>query len=88
MNTETVMVPYIAFEGAMARNERIVKRLIIALIIAISLMFASNGIWLYAWLQYDYAYDEYTVEVDTEEGGDANYIGRDGGIYNGTSASD
>lgn len=48
-------VPYLIHEGCLARDERVIKRLVIALILTIVLMFASNGIWLYAWMQYDYA---------------------------------
>ena len=71
----------------MARNERTIKKLIIALILTILLMFASNGIWLYAWMQYDYSgtYEEIIVEQDAQDGGDTNYIGNDGEIYNGIS---
>lgn len=81
-------IPYIAFEGQMARNERHIKRLVIALVISIVLMFASNAIWLWAWMQYDYV-DAETAETVTMEsgGGNANYI-RDGGIItNGTDHS-
>ena len=41
---KTEPVPYIVHESAQARNERTVKRLVIALIIAIALIFASNAI--------------------------------------------
>ena len=34
-------IPYLAYEGAMARNERTIKRLVIALILAISMIFAK-----------------------------------------------
>ena len=50
-------VPYLVFEGQMARNERSIKRLIIALIIAVILIFATNMAWLYAWNLYDYSTD-------------------------------
>lgn len=72
-------VPYIVHEGAMARNERTVKRMIIALVASIVLLFASNALWLYAWFSYDYVS---SVTVDGKEGV-ANYIGNDGDIYNG-----
>ena len=86
-NRETMPEPvsYIVFEGAMARNERTIKRLIIGLIIAVVLMFASNGVWLYAWMQYDYKDD--TITVDSKDGGNANYIGANGDIHNGESDS-
>ncbi|HCJ37829.1 MAG TPA: hypothetical protein DHV37_05830 [Erysipelotrichaceae bacterium] len=80
-------VPYIAFESMMARYERHTKRLVIALIVAIVLMFASNIAWLYAWYQYDYSSETSTVEVDGKDG-IANYIGNDGEINNGTSTED
>ena len=39
-------VPYAAFESSMSRAERIIKRLVIALIAVIVLIFASNVGWL------------------------------------------
>ena len=72
-------VPYIVHEAAMARNERNVKRLVIAIVTAIALLFASNALWLWAWMQYDYE----SYEAITDNGGDANIIGNDGDIYNG-----
>lgn len=39
-------VPYAAFESSMSRSERIIKRLVIALILIIALTFASNIGWL------------------------------------------
>ena len=39
-------VPYAAFEASMTRAERIIKRLVIALIVTIALTFASNIGWL------------------------------------------
>lgn len=59
------------------------KRWFISFIICLILLFASNMIWLYVWNQYDYA--EYNV--DSFDGGNANYIGNDGDINNGTCAS-
>lgn len=83
---KTADVPYIVHESAMARNERSVKRLVIALIVAIALIFASSAAWLYAWCQYDYTSEESTIDVNAEDGV-ANYIGNDGDIYNGTDYS-
>ena len=66
----------------MARMERTVKRLWIALIIAVLLMFGSNALWLHAWLQYDYVSETVTNDAITVDGkhGIANYIGGDGDI--------
>ena len=79
-------IPYIVYEQAEVRHERTIKRLIVALIIAIIAIVASNGAWLYCWMQYDYATE--SVELDTTQGGNANYIGGDniqGDINNGTN---
>lgn len=78
-------VPYIVHESSMARMERQVKRGWIALIIAVGLLFASNAAWLYAWMQYDYSSEETIVDVNSDDGGNANYIGNDGDIVNGES---
>jgi hypothetical protein len=78
-------VPFAVHESAMVRNERAVKRLVIALIVAIALIFASNAVWLYAWMEYDYSSDMTTSEKINVDGKDgiANYIGNDGDIVNG-----
>lgn len=77
-------------ELAFAFLERMVKRLWIALIVCICLIFASNAAWLYCWIQYDYSgtYEEIIVEQDAQDGGNANYIGNDGDIVNGLPESD
>ena len=78
-------VPYIVYEGEQARNERHIKRLVIALVVAVLLIFASNVVWLYAWLQFDYV-GEATVTKDVlvnAEDGVANYVGHNGDIVNG-----
>ena len=64
--TEFGPVPYIAHEAAMARNERSIKRIVIALIVAVALIFASNALWLWAWTSYDYSGEETVVTQDGE----------------------
>lgn len=78
-------VPFIVFEGTVARFERTIKRLIILIGITILLLFASNAIWIYEWNQYDYQ----DVIMDNQNGGNANYMGAgaSGVINNGESAS-
>lgn len=78
-------VPMTVFEYTTARFERTIRRLIIALIIAMVLLFATNIAWLHAWNQYDYQ----TVTVDSEEGGNANYVeaGHNGVINNAKDSS-
>ena len=45
-NKGAAPVPYLVHEGEMARCERIIKRLIVALIIVLLVLFASNIGWL------------------------------------------
>lgn len=84
--TKVPPVEYIVYEGAMARNERHVKRLWIALIVLIVTLLLCNGAWLLYFSQYDFA--NYDYSLSTEDGGDANFIGNDGDIYNGVYPSD
>ncbi len=78
-------VPYIVFEGTVARFERTIRRLIILIGITILLLFASNAIWIYEWNQYDYS----DVVVDSNDGGNASYLeaGMNGVINNGEGDS-
>lgn len=78
-----ITVPYIVHEAAQAGSERIIKRLIIALIITIILLFVTNAAWLFTVSQYEITGSE--VTVDTEGSENANYVGQDGDIYNGTN---
>lgn len=72
-------IAYRAYEEQGARNWLVVKRLVWAIIVSVALLFASNALWLWAWMQYDYE----SYEAITDNGGDANIIGNDGDIYNG-----
>lgn len=80
-------VPYIVYEATQARSERTIKRLIAVVIITIALLFISNAIWLWAWSSYEYTATESSVDLSTDGGGDANYIGNDGEIVNGEDKS-
>lgn len=75
-------IPYFIHEAISTRFERIIKRLTICLLISIILLFATNIIWIYAWMQYDYVCEDTMIDVDAKDG-IANYIGNDGVIYNG-----
>ena len=76
-------VPFVAYELEMARSERNIKRLWIALIVAVALMFASNMAWLYAWMQYDYLSEEIVYQQDGEG---TNIIGNSNEVTNGTES--
>lgn len=80
---DKIEIPYIVHEAEMTRSERHIKRLWIALIIAILIICASNIAWLIYISQYDFE----SYDLSTEGGGNANYIGQDGDIYNGEGKS-
>lgn len=79
-----VDVPYIVHESTVARQERHIKRLWIALIVAIAMIFASNAIWLYAWMQYDYSSEETVYQQDGEG---TNIIGDSNEVNNGAEGN-
>ena len=78
-------VPYIVHESSMARMERQVKRLWVAVVIAIALLFASSAIFTYAWLQYDYSSEETIYQQDGEG---TNIIGNSNEVDNYGAESD
>ena len=71
-------VPYIAHESAVARLERVIKRLWVLVLVLIVLLAASNAAWLY----YESSFEEIRIEQDNESGYN-NFLGNDGDIYNG-----
>lgn len=81
----SVTIPYFAYESEMTRAERHIKRMWIALIVCIMLIFASNALWLWIMSSTEFYIEE--VTLDSQDGGNANYIGQDGDIYNGTNSS-
>ena len=75
---EDTRVPYIVYEGEQARNERHIKRLIIALVITIILLFSSNAIWIWYMSGFDIETYDYT-----QDGVGVNIIGNRNGVdYN------
>ena len=73
-------VPYIVHEGAVARLERVIKRMWVLVLALIILLCASNAAWIWYCNQLE------TVEsweiTQENEGGNTNYIGNDGDITN------
>ena len=76
-------VPYIVHELSMARIERQVKRLWIALIVCIAMLFACNA-W---WLIYESQFATISYEQDGEGINNVN-IGEQGDLINGTESED
>lgn len=81
-------VPYVVYESAQTRSERIIKRLIVALIIVTAMMFVTNIIWLHEWMSYGYEALDEEITVASGFNGHANYIGNDGSIVNGADYSE
>lgn len=69
-------VSYLVYESSTTRLDRIIKRLVISLIFAVALMFISNALWLYAWMQYDYVSES---TVYTQDGRGINIMGDNNG---------
>lgn len=72
-------VPYIVYEGELARLERIIRKLFVLLFVCIALLVATNGYWIWNESQYE---DVVTVTQDNTDGYN-NYVGDDGDIING-----
>ena len=73
-------VPYIVHESSMARMERQIKRLWIALIVCITLIFASNA----GWLIYESQYETLEYSYDYQQDGEGtNIIGNGNDVNNG-----
>ena len=87
-NRDAVSIPYFVHEGDMDRMDRTNKRLIVALVLTIVLMFVTNAIWLYEWMQYDYvAEDEYTSTTYEQDGTGTNIMGNHNEVNNGTESN-
>ena len=75
-------VPYIAHESAVARLERVIKRMWVLVLLLIILFVASNGAWI--WWESQYQTIETTITQENADGYN-NYIGNDGDIVNGNA---
>lgn len=80
---EHITVPYIIFEGEMARSERHIKRLWIVTIILAVLLVATN----IAWIIYNSTFDTISYSQDGEGINNVN-IGEQGDVQNGTDNTD
>ena len=74
--SEDNKVPYIIFEGEMARHERTVRRLIAVVVVTLALLFASNMCWLWFFNQFDFSTE--TISQGTESGRDRSQLKTDG----------
>lgn len=74
---EDKTVSYIVHEGAMARQERTIKRLWILCIIIFLALIGTNAGWIY----YENSFEDIVVTQDNADGYN-NYVGNDGDITN------
>ena len=65
-------VTYIIHEGALARLERVIKRMWVLVLSLIILLFVSNA----AWIWYESQIEEIRIEQENESGYN-NFIGND-----------
>lgn len=71
-------VSYIVYESALARAERSVKRLWVAILVLIVFLVGTNG----AWLWYESRFEDVVITQENADGYN-NYIGNDGDTNNG-----
>lgn len=81
--TENALIPYVVYEAETARHERQIKRMWIALIVAVSMIFASNV----GWLIYESQFETITYEQDGDGINNVNY-GEQGDLNNGAESED
>ena len=88
-NNDMITMSKYAFERMQAKDERNDKFRNITIILLIILLVVTNGMWLWAWNQYDYVdAEEYSVDMSADGDSDANYIGNNGDInYGGSNYS-
>ena len=78
-------VPYIVHESSMARMERQIKRLWIALIVAIILAVIAPLTVHFGWLHYESQFETYEY---TQDGEGTNIIGDGNDVNNGAEIAD
>ena len=78
---QNVTVPYVLHEATVARQERQIKRLWVAIIVAISMLFASFA--LFVW--YESQFETMTYEQDGDGINNDNY-GEQGYLNNGAES--
>ena len=67
-----ITIDYVAHEADMARMERIIRRLWIALLVVILICTASNAAWIWRESQFeDVVTETVTQETDAKDGGTA-----------------
>ena len=84
-NNDNIIMSRLAFERMQSKDEKNERWRNLIIVLLIVLLVVTNAMWLWAWNQYDYV-DDYT-SVEADDGSNANYIGHNGDINNGSSDS-
>lgn len=84
MNDDKMSIPYIAFEGELARAERHIKRLWIVNIILIIALILCNAAYLWYLSLYDFSSVDYKQSNDNG----VNIVGDSNGVDYGLSESE
>lgn len=86
-NNDNIVMSRYAFERMQAKDERNDRWRNITILVLIILLVVTNAMWLVAWNQYDYVdTEDYSVDMQADDGSNANYIGNNGDIYNGSES--
>lgn len=73
MENDLKVVPLVAYESMLSREDRQQKRMVIVIVLLIVLFAVSNALWLWLWNSYDYV-DEYSIEA-SQDGEGVNIVG-------------
>lgn len=73
-------VPYIVHEGALARLERVIKRMWVLVLSLIILLFVSNA----AWILYESQFSDIVTTIEAEQDGSGVNIVSGGDLEYGT----
>jgi len=79
---EPVNIPFVAYEAAMSRFDRLNRRLWIAVILLIVLLVGSNIVWIV----YENSFEDYTISAE-QDGSGVNIVGG-GDIDYGAESND
>lgn len=90
-NSETVVneKEHLGLATELLRSEKSEKKGLVKAVIALSVSFAVTVLGIViAFLIFLYQYDYGSYQVESQDGGNASFIGRDGEILNGTNQSE
>ena len=83
-NSHQDTVPFVAYEGALARMERTIRRLWILALVLIGLLLATNA----GWIWYESQYETVSITAEQEATGNSNNYAIGGDYDGGASESD